>query len=240
MGEVSHAALASQAEPVTPAEIEHSIRTGKKLAISEWVLDGRLHGVQIRGRPDFFAFEGKNALLLLDFKFSGAKQPFRDHEVQAQVYALLAGSMDFSTEQLYLGIVMFQPARFGGGLREAAATKAALLRFLNEDGTLHKISEQCEQARNALLIGQPKKTTIDSDAWKAFLFRYDADKAEKDLTWALEYWREERDLIPVKRSPRKCFACPLNAVGLCEHALQEPDPSFKVQRRPDERVFVYR
>src|SRR5262249_1340753 len=98
LGEASHTALVSQAEPVTPTEIEQSIRVGKKLAICEWVLEGHFHGVRIRGRPDLFAFEGKNALLLLDFKFSAAKEPFRDHEVQAETYALLTQSMEFSTE----------------------------------------------------------------------------------------------------------------------------------------------
>ena len=60
LGEASHAALMSHAEPVTPAEIEQSVRAGKKLAICEWALEGHFHGVPIRGRPDFFAFEGKN------------------------------------------------------------------------------------------------------------------------------------------------------------------------------------
>src|SRR5262249_39172687 len=106
VGEASHAALVCQVEAITPDEIHHSIATGKKLAICEWVLEGTFHGVRIRGRPDFFAFEGKKATLLLDFKFSSAKEPFRSQEVQAEVYALLAGSMDFSTEELCFGIVM--------------------------------------------------------------------------------------------------------------------------------------
>jgi len=240
LGETSHTALVSQAEPVTSGEIEQSIRTGKKLVLCEWVLEGCFQGVRIRGRPDFFAFEGKKATLLLDFKFSGAKKPFLNHEVQAGVYALLAGNTAFSTEELCFGIVMFPPAGFGGSLRDAAATKVAMLQFLNKDGTLHKISERCEQARKALLTDRTKKTTIEAEGWKAFLFRYDANKAARDLTWALRYWLSEREPVPVKRYPRKCFACPLNAVGLCEHALQEPDPSFRVQRSPDGRIFVFR
>jgi hypothetical protein len=52
LGEANHTALVSQVEPITPAEIEQSIRTGKKLAICEWVLEGCFHGVRIRGRPD--------------------------------------------------------------------------------------------------------------------------------------------------------------------------------------------
>jgi hypothetical protein len=115
-----------------------------------------------------------------------------------------------------------------------------MLQSFNEDDTLHKIAEQCEQGRKALLTGRSKKVTIQADGWKAFLFRYDPSKAAKDLTWALGYWLQEREPVPVKRWPRKCVACPLNAVGLCEHALQPPDSRFSVERHPDGRVFVSR
>lgn len=240
LGETSHTALVSQAKPITSSEIAQSIRMGKKVAICEWALEGSFDGVPIRGRPDFFSFEGKRALLVLDFKFSGAKEPFPNHKVQAEVYALLTGRMDFSTEELCLGIVMFPSTGFVGSHREAGATKAARLQLLKEDGTLHKISERCEQARRELLAGRTKKTTIESQDWKAFLFRFDARKAARDLAWALEYWLDEREPIPVKRWPRKCFACPLNAVMLCEHAMQKPDPCFEVRRQPDGRVLVCR
>ena len=178
--------------------------------------------------------------MLLDFKFSGAKVPFRDQEVQAEIYALLTQNMEFTTEHLCFGIVLFPPARSGNGFRDAALTKAAMLQRFDADGTLHKISEGCEQARVALVEGGAKTRIVQSEGWKAFLFRYDQKKAEKDLAWALEYWLSKRDPIPVKRRPLKCFACPLNAAVLCEHALQQPDPGFEVQRRPDGRVFVHR
>jgi hypothetical protein len=204
------------------------------------VLEGCFDGVRIRGRPDFFVFEGKNALLLLDFKFSAAKKPFRSHEVQAETYSLLAQSMEFATEQLCFGIVLFPAAAHGSSLRNATLTKIAMLQSFNEDGTLRKISEQCEQARKDLLASRAKMTTIEADGWKVFLFRYDPSKAAKDLTWALGYWLQEREPVPVKRFPNKCFACALNAVGLCEHALREPDPSFEVQWRPNGQVIVFR
>jgi hypothetical protein len=240
LGEAQHAVLASQAELVTAAEVERAIRTGKKLALSEWVLEGTFQGVRVLGRTDFFTFEGKKALLLLDFKFSRAKTPFRNQEVQAELYALLAGSMDFSTEELCFGIVLFPSAGLGGAFHEAVAMKAAMLRSLNESGTLDKIAERCEQARKTLVCGRNKTATVDGEGWKAFLHRYDASKAARDLNWALGYWRSDREPIPVKRTPNKCSACPFNAAGLCEHALQKPDPRFKVQRRPDGQTFVYR
>jgi hypothetical protein len=115
-----------------------------------------------------------------------------------------------------------------------------MLQSFNEDGSLHKIYQRCEQARTSLLASRAKTQTVESEGWKAFLFRYDSDKATKDLGWALEYWLSQREPVPVKRYPRKCFACPLNAVALCEHALQAPDATFQVLRRPDGRVFVHR
>ena len=113
LGEESHLALTGQAEPITAAEIEQSIQTGKKLAICEWVLEGCFHGVRIRGRPDFFALKGKKAPDTPTSN-SPAKTPFHDHEFQAAIYALLAESMGFSTDQLFLGIVMFPPSGRGG------------------------------------------------------------------------------------------------------------------------------
>jgi hypothetical protein len=245
LGEASHTALVSQAEPITHAEIEQSIRAGKELAICEWVLEGCIQGVSLRGRPDFFAFEGKKALLLLDFKFATAKWPYRDQQVQPQIYGLLAASMGFSTDDLWLGIVMFPPTRTAGNSSEAGSMNAAMLRFLNEEGTLHVIYQRCEEARSALLTSRARQKTIDSTGWKAFLYRYDAKKAESDLAWALGYWLGEREPVPVSQAPwdrwpRKCSACPLNAAGLCEHAMEKPAPDFRVQRSPDGRVFVFR
>ncbi len=72
-GEEGHAALASEAKPITQAELEQEIRAGKKLAISEWTMEARCQDVLLRGRPDFLAVDGKTAVLLLDFKFSRAK-----------------------------------------------------------------------------------------------------------------------------------------------------------------------
>jgi hypothetical protein len=242
-GEANHGVLASQAKPVTQAELEEAIRTGKKSAICEWALEGAFQGVTIRGRPDFLALEGKSARLVLEFKFTRGRRPFRDQRAQAEVYALLTDSMGFATSGLCFGIVMFPSAdRFGG---DAIRAKADLLHSLNENGGLSSIHERCEEARVGLLKSGKKELVISCDGWKAFLYRYDRTEAEENLTWALGYWREEREPLPVGRLPwdnwpRKCGSCPLNAVGHCEHALQRPDPSFNLQRCPDGRISVSR
>jgi len=239
LGKIGHDTLATQAEPVTAAEIEESIRKGEELAICEWVLEGNFRGVWIRGRPDLFAFEGKKALLLLEFKFSSATEPFRDHKVQSEIYAWLTESMGFTAEQLCFGIVMFPPIGHESAPRTVALSKAVIFDLFNQTGTLHAIYESCETARRAQLVNKPKRTTVKGKGWKAYLFPYDANKAVRDLSWAVGYWLSKREPIPAKRSPRKCFSCVFNAVKLCEHALQQPNPSFGVRRLTDGRVSVY-
>jgi len=239
-GEANHTALAGQSLPITAAQIEQSVKAGKRLAICEWPMNGCLHDVEIHGRPDVFVFEGNNAHLLLDFKFSGAKEPFRDQEVQAEIYGLLAESIGFSTHRLCLGIVIFPPAGLASSLRGAALTKETMLQVFAADGTLRGIYERCKQASEGLVANGAKKTRIETERWKAFLFRHDPKRAERELTCALGYWLNEREPIPVKRWPRKCVACPMNAAARCEHALMKPDPNLKVEQRPDGRILVYR
>jgi hypothetical protein len=238
LGEASHAALTAELQPVTAEEIERSIRAGKKLANCEWVLEARIQGVDVRGIPDFLAFEGKKALLLLDFKFSNARQPYPSQVVQTEVYALLTEARGFFTEELCLGIVIFPPTGFFG--RDAAVAKSEELLRLNEAGTLPEIYELCDRERADLLKSRGSRRTIEGDGWKAFLYRYDRKRAEEAVAWALQFWRGEREPVPESQRPRKCFACPFNAARLCQHALQEPDPGFVVKRCPDGLVFVYR
>lgn len=237
-GEANHAALAAQAAPVTQAEIDRSIREGKKLALCEWTLEGVFRDVCLRGRPDFFAFEGKNAQLVLDFKFSGGERPYRSQEMQAALYALLADSMEFATTDLCFGIVLFPRHGSRGSLEDALAAKEQRLRALQADGTLAAIYESADQARKAMLAGRSQRWAVEGKGWTLFLYRYDRAAAEKDLNWALDFWLGQREPQPEKRYPRKCAACPFNAAGLCEYALTPADSRFQVQRSPDGKIIV--
>lgn len=238
-GEANHAALAAQAAPITEAEIEKSIREGKKLALCEWTLEGVFRDVTLRGRPDFFAFEGKNAQLLLDFKFSGGDRPYRSQEMQAALYALLAESMGFATADLCYGIVLFP--RHGGrsSLEDAVRAKEQRLRSLQADGTLATLYQAGDKAHRAMLSGRGRRSAVEGAGWTLFLYRYDHSAAEKDLNWALDFWLGQREPLPEKRYPRKCAACPYNAVGLCEHALTSADARFSVQRGPEDKITVF-
>jgi len=160
-GEANHAALAAQAAPVSAEEVERAIAEGKKLALCEWTLEGTFRGVALRGRPDFFAFEGRRAQLVLDFKFSGGDRPYRSQEVQASVYAFLAGEMGFDTSELCYGIVLFPPHARRLGPGDAARAKEDRLRSLQADGTLADIYDRCAEARQRLLARRYRKQSVD-------------------------------------------------------------------------------
>lgn len=237
-GEANHAALASQAVPISPAEIERSIREGKKLALCEWTLEGVFRDVPIRGRPDFFAFEGTNAHLLLDFKFSGGDRPYRSQEVQAALYALLAESMGFATAALWYGIVLFPRRGARSNLEGAARTKEDRLRSLQANGTLAAICERGEETRKSLQPGRARKAIAEGTGWTLFLYRHDRAAAEKDLNWALGFWLGERAPVAEKRYARKCVACPFNAAGLCEQALAPAGDRFRVERGQEGTITI--
>jgi hypothetical protein len=239
-GEAGHADLAAQAEPVTRAQVEQAVREGKRLALSEWVLEGRYRDVPIRGRPDFLALEGREATLLLDFKFSAAYRPFPNHRVQADIYGFLAEATGLSARGLYVGVVLFPPGGRVAGPREAAKAKDKLLKRLNKKGTLQEIHDRCLEARGRLLQGKSGWPQVERDGWRAFLERYDRTRVEGHLAWAMDYWQGYREPQPETRFHKKCFACPLNAVGLCKHALREPDTNFVGHRADDGAMVVSR
>jgi hypothetical protein len=84
------------------------------------------------------------------------------------------------------------------------------------------------------------KKCISTEGCNVFLYRFDPYKAATSLEWALKYWRAEREPEPEKRINKKCFSCPLNATGLCEFALERPDPKFAIQKGLSGDVIVSR
>src|SRR5262249_46461388 len=96
VGAAGHEGLARVARPGTAVQVEEAIQQGKRLALCEWTLEAEFQGVRLRGRPDYLAFQGKNALLVLEFKFGRFSRPFRSQEVQAEVYGLLAERTGFA------------------------------------------------------------------------------------------------------------------------------------------------
>jgi hypothetical protein len=81
---------------------------------------------------------------------------------------------------------------------------------------------------------------LDANAFTLFVFPHDERAAERDLSWALGYWKGTR--APSRTtSPSRCRACPYNAAKLCDVALAPPDGRYRVREmitRDGERVHL--
>jgi hypothetical protein len=240
LGEAGHSGLMSVAEPISQLQIEKAVREGRHLAVCEWTLEGVYKGVKMRGQPDYFEFEGKQGLLLLDFKFTRSQRLFRGQEFQAEVYSVLAGLAGFSTGALLCGVVRFPHQLSGASRNETAQAKADMLRKFQADGTLFKVQDRCAREREEMLRRGFTRRVAEDDGWEVHLARFDRGRAEAALDDALGFWLQEREPIPEGRYRNKCKACAYNAAGLCGYALMAPDPSFQVRREPDGKVLVSR
>jgi hypothetical protein len=52
----------------------------------------------------------------------------------------------------------------------------------------------------------PKEGTLELDNAKVFLCKYNHGDAEKDLNWAVKFWKKEREAIPTQNL-NKCKTC---------------------------------
>lgn len=238
-GELGHAEISKDAKPITTTDLERAIQEGQKVAICEWMLEGSHRDVPIRGRPDLFAFQGKQANLLLELKFTSAKTPFPSQSVQAELYAFLADCSNFVTHDLFFGLVFLPPYEASGKL-DATMGKELFLRASQMSGVLDNILSRCEEARLHCLSRSISQLQINENGWKAFLCRYNRERIEKDLDQALPFWLNERDPVPTTGQPKKCFPCVYNAAGLCPHAQHKPDHRIRVEVMPDGRIVISR
>jgi hypothetical protein len=240
LGEAGHSGLMSVAKPISRPEIDKAVEEGRHLAVCEWTLEGVYQGVKLRGEPDYFEFEGKQGLLLLDFKFTRSQRLFRGQEFQAEVYSILAGLAGFSTDELFCGVVRFPHQLTGANRDEVVRAKAEMLRKFQADGTLFKVQDRCAREREEMLARGFSKRVAEDAGWEVHLARFDRPRAEAALDDALGFWLKEREPVPESRIRNKCRACAYNAAGLCRYALAEADPTFRVRREPDGKVLVSR
>jgi len=137
----------------------------------------------------------------------GSFRLYRDHAVQAKLYALLLDEMGFNCLKTLLYVV---------GVNRKARDKAdktklnellCLLTVILEKrgGVIHakrevvrRVAEKIDDKNLAGLVA--------SGNLSIFWFPYDRNDALKDLAWAKDYWLERREPQPTK-NPNKCKTC---------------------------------
>jgi len=182
-GKELHKALTAGMERARTSEVWKEIFSGRGMAVMNMLLIAEWKGVPIIGRPDFLFFKNSKPLWLFEYKFTNMRIPADSSHVQARLYGLLLKQMGFDTSLLKCAIVLAneKPRQFDNW-RRSVFIKVTRTRILRE------------------------KAVVKIEAGRAFVRRPDLRKAEKELSFALGYWKLEREAIPTK-NVSKCMAC---------------------------------
>jgi hypothetical protein len=236
-GNEGHARLEAEAEPITEEEVTRRIEVGEKMGLVELGLAGEVEGVPLIGRADRVQLEGSKARLLLEWKFSGRRDLYPTHVVQVEAYGKLLRASGFETSELVHAVAVIPR---GGprpeNMAETMAKRAADIASVAPWGE-RKIASQGEMPDPLAGLGVRR---LDSSAFTLFVFPHHEQAAERDVSWALGYWKGAR--APRRTtSPSRCRACPYNAAGLCDVALTAPDGRYKSREmitRDGDRVHL--
>ncbi|NHJ32557.1 MAG: hypothetical protein FK732_06825 [Asgard group archaeon] len=194
MGKVAHKALATGMKHGKIDVVLKEIFAGQPLNVNDMLLVAKKSDIPIIGKPDSVFFVNSNPQWLFEYKFSKLRIPPDSSHVQARIYSWLLKQLGFDTSKLKIAIV----------LSKVKPKQPELWRNL----VLHEVMK----------AGRLKEKTvvrIDDDT-RAFLRIPNIEKAEKELDFALGYWKAERNVIPTKNKA-KCAKC--GYANLCECKL---------------------
>lgn len=222
-GNEGHARLEAEAEPISEEEVTRRIEVGEKMGLVELGLAGEVDGVPLIGRADRVQLEGSKARLLLEWKFSGRRDLYPTHVVQVEAYGKLLRASGFETNELVHAVAVIPR---GGprpeGMAEMMAKRASEIAAV-APWSDRKITPSGAMPDPLAGLGVRR---LDASAFTLFVFPHHESAAERDVSWALGYWKGTRK--PGRTSsPSRCRACPYNAAGLCDVAISAPDGRYK-------------
>jgi hypothetical protein len=203
IGTEGHAHLEEGAIPIGREEIDASLRQGKSLTLFEFPMEGVWEEIPIWGRPDLVQLKGRSARLLIEFKFSRRSNLFPSQQTQANLYGWLLRQNRFEVDSLLCAVAIF-PATISH------------LKPLPTD-LIEKLLQVTEQLR-AKTFRSAVPILRQESLFTLHLFPFRPEIAERDLRWAVDYWREKREPEP-SGSINKCRICRFNAEALCDQAL---------------------
>lgn len=202
-GSEGHTQLGEGAIPVSREEIETSLALGERLTLFEFPMEGSWEGIPIWGRPDLIRLEGRSATLLVEFKFSRRSNLFPSQQTQTNLYGWLLQQNQFDIRALLCAVAIFPatpphiqllPADLTGEIINAA----------------EKLRGKVRRSPVPIFRREPSFTL--------HLFPFRPELAERDLRWAVDYWKGERE-PEASGSINKCRICRFNAEALCDQAL---------------------
>ncbi len=181
IGTEAHESLTEDAVKVNRERLWQDIYSDKPMFALEMPLLGKYGDVFLAGKPDSVLFASGCPLVVFEYKFSRSGVAYPSYHVQAQIYCVLLGSMGFDVSKLFYAIVVADPKTKGSrALRQEVANTV----------TRREIEEATHSIDNA----------------KIYCNKFNRDNAEKDLMWALEFWKQSREAQETSNQ-NKCARC---------------------------------
>lgn len=181
IGNQAHEKLLEDSVRVKREEMWQAIYGKDPVLALETLFLAQVKDVVIAGKPDSILFRDGYPLVVFEYKFSRNQTAYVTHHVQARTYGLLLESIGFNTSYLHYAIVIADPiTRIDRSLKKRVA--AAI-------------------GKNGL-----KDAVLEIENGKVYLHKYDRAEAEKDLDWAVKFWKKEREAIPTENT-NKCRKC---------------------------------
>ena len=181
VGTEVHEALLQDAVVLEREELWQMIYSGEPVVALEMYLVARFDDTIVAGKADAIHFSDGVPLIIYEYKFGRSRRPYPSHHVQAKVYGALLANMGFDTTKLFHAIVLASPE------------------VRHDESFKHMVME-------AVAMNGPKEAEITMDMARIFVTKFDRDDADRELMWAVEFWKLQRGAIPT-RNPNKCRSC---------------------------------
>jgi hypothetical protein len=215
-GIAGHEALSAGAVPLSREELDQRLLAGRDVDLQESPFAASIHDAAVVGVPDLVRLRGRDARLVLEFKFSKHDALFMDRFVQAEAYALLLRQSGFGTDGTVCVVGILPPSAAG-------EDDGSRIDALRRGGVLEKLLERSDGMADRFARSPRSRFSLHSWEKSGALhaFRFEAATAERHLRWALDYWKQRREAVATRNSS-KCRVCPFNAARLCPQARVRP------------------
>jgi hypothetical protein len=179
-GSQNHEKLLETAVKVKTEELWQKIHEPQPIFALEWLLIAKYKTTLLIGKPDSILFENGQPQILFEYKFSKTGVAYPAYHIQARTYGILLTNLGFDTQSMHYAIIVADPQQGKNTLQQEA------MDAITENG----LQETMLQIQNANI----------------YLQKFNKQTAEKNLEWALQYWKQTREAQPADNS-NKCLNC---------------------------------
>jgi len=198
IGTEAHEKLLQDSVKIKRRELWQKIYGKKPVFALEMLLLAKHREVVLAGRPDSILFQNGYPLIVFEYKFTKSAIAYMTHHVQARTYGVLLRNMGFDTSRLFYAIVLADPkARHDRELKRKVV--------------------------DAVVKNGPKETVLNIENAGIHFHKFNQTDAEKDIDWAIEFWKNSREAISTNNS-NKCKNCEYKVE--CERSIHKELSSF--------------